>query len=145
MFIFLILLRLPQVDKDLAYLKEGTRNFDDYVFAVTWAQKFARLNRDVMMSNVLKAAHACSDLPAFEVDPTSKAVNCHHNYVNVETHFGKEVYLTRKGAVSKAKPAWCPLVFTSSISTNSILILLTVSYTFLIMVVEFFLRPGTQQ
>lgn len=89
-----------KVDKDLAYLKEGTRNFDNYVFAVTWAQKFARLNRDVMMSNVLKAAHACSDLPAFEVDPTSKAVNCHHNYVNVETHFGKEVFLTRKGAVS---------------------------------------------
>ena len=103
---FLLLLRFPQVDKDLAYLKEGTRNFDDYVFAVTWAQTFARLNRDVMMSNVLKAAHACSDLPAFEVDPASKAVNCHHNYVNVETHFEKEVFLTRKGAVSKAKSAW---------------------------------------
>ena len=53
-----------------------------------------------MMSNVLRAAHSCSDMPSFEVDQTSKAVNCHHNYVNVEIHFGKEVFLTRKGAVS---------------------------------------------
>jgi len=89
-----------KVDRDLAYLREGTTNFDDYVFAVKWAQKFARLNRHIMMSNVLKAAHSCPDMPPFEVDPASKAVNCHHNYVNVETHFGKEVFLTRKGAVS---------------------------------------------
>lgn len=52
------------------------------------------------MANVLKAAHDCSDMPAFDVDPSSKAVNCHHNYVKLETHFGKEVFLTRKGAVS---------------------------------------------
>ena len=70
---------------------------------MTWAQKFARLNRDIMMSNVLKAARACRDMPPFEVDPASKAVNCHHNYVNVETHFGKEVFLTRKGAVSNTE------------------------------------------
>ncbi|XP_067040055.1 RNA-splicing ligase RtcB-like [Acropora muricata] len=89
-----------KVDKDLAYLQEGSKNFDDYVFAVNWAQKFARLNRDIMMTNVLQAARSCQDFPAFEVDPTSKAVNCHHNYVNVEKHFGKEVFLTRKGAVS---------------------------------------------
>ena len=70
------------------------------MFAVTWAQKFARVNRDIMMSSVLKAAHSCSNIPQFEVDPFSKAVNCHHNYVNLEMHFGKEVFLTRKGAVS---------------------------------------------
>lgn len=70
------------------------------MFAVTWAQKFARVNRDIMMSSVLKAAHSCSSIPEFEVDPFSKAVNCHHNYVNLEMHFGKEVFLTRKGAVS---------------------------------------------
>ena len=70
------------------------------MFAVTWAQKFARVNRDIMMSSVLKAAHSCSSIPQFEVDPFSKAVNCHHNYVNLEMHFGKEVFLTRKGAVS---------------------------------------------
>ena len=95
-----MLLHLPQVDKDLAYLQEGTRNFDDYVFAVNWAQKFARLNRDIMMSSVIMAARACPDMPTFDLDPKSKAVNCHHNYVNVENHFGKEVFLTRKGAVS---------------------------------------------
>lgn len=52
-----------------------------------------------MMTNVLKAAQSCNDMPAFNVDPSSKAVNCHHNYVKVETHFGREVFLTRKGAV----------------------------------------------
>ena len=70
------------------------------MFAVMWAQKFARVNRDIMMSSVLQAAHSCSGIPQFEVDPFSKAVNCHHNYVNLEMHFGKEVFLTRKGAVS---------------------------------------------
>lgn len=70
------------------------------MFAVTWAQKFARVNRDIMMSSVLKAVHSCSSIPQFHVDPLSKAVNCHHNYVNLEMHFGKEVFLTRKGAVS---------------------------------------------
>ena len=99
----LLLFHLPQVDRDLAYLREGTTNFDDYVFAVKWAQKFARLNRDIMMSNVLNAAHSCPDMPPFKVDPASKAVNCHHNYVNVETHFGKEVFLTRKGAVGNRR------------------------------------------
>ena len=90
-----------QVEKDLAYLREGSKNFEDYVFAVTWAQKFARIKRNIMMSNVLRAAHECADMPSFDVDPSSKAVNCHHNYVKVEKHFGKEVFLTRKGAVSK--------------------------------------------
>ena len=81
------------------------------MFAVTWAQKFARVNRDIMMSSVLKAAHSCSGIPQFEVDPFSKAVNCHHNYVNLEMHFGKEVFLTRKGAVSnKDTKIWCFII-----------------------------------
>ena len=81
------------------------------MFAVTWAQKFARVNRDIMMSSVLKAAHSCSNIPQFVVDPFSKAVNCHHNYVNLEMHFGKEVFLTRKGAVSnKDTKIWCFII-----------------------------------
>ena len=81
------------------------------MFAVTWAQKFARVNRDIMMSSVLKAAHSCSNIPQFEVDPFSKAVNCHHNYVNLEMHFEKEVFLTRKGAVSnKDTKIWCFII-----------------------------------
>ena len=70
------------------------------MFAVSWAQKFARTNRELMMSQVLQAAKECRDMPPFTIDPLSIAVNCHHNYVNRETHFNKEVYLTRKGAVS---------------------------------------------
>jgi tRNA-splicing ligase RtcB (3'-phosphate/5'-hydroxy nucleic acid ligase) len=84
-------------DIDLAYLREGTAHFDDYVEAVGWAQHFARLNREVMMGNVLAAIRGVIAKP-FQAD--LEAVNCHHNYVQKERHFGKEVYLTRKGAVS---------------------------------------------
>lgn len=89
---------------------------------MTWAQKFARVNRDIMMSSVLKAAHSCSGIPQFEVDPFSKAVNCHHNYVNLEMHFGKEVFLTRKGAVSnKDTKIWCFIKYlTSPFSVGSV-------------------------
>ncbi len=85
--------RLP--DKDLAYLVEGSELFDDYVAAVGWAQRFAALNRERMMGAVLAAM--AKELPPFE--PTETAVNCHHNYVAKENHFGANVWLTRKGAV----------------------------------------------
>ncbi len=82
-------------DKDLAYLKEGTAHFDDYVAAVDWAQRYAKANRKVMMEHVLAAARR--ELPPFELGQV--AVNCHHNYVEREHHFGKDVFVTRKGAV----------------------------------------------
>ena len=84
-------------DKDLAYLPEGSEHFDDYVFAVEWAQRFARTNRAIMMRHVVEAARGVISKP-FEV--ATEAVNCHHNYVNRERHFGKNVFVTRKGAVS---------------------------------------------
>jgi tRNA-splicing ligase RtcB len=84
-------------DQDLAYLKEGTQNYDDYVEAVGWAQKFARINREVMMHHVIHALRGVITKP-FETHV--EAVNCHHNYVQKENHFGKDVLLTRKGAVS---------------------------------------------
>jgi tRNA-splicing ligase RtcB len=84
-------------DNDLAYLREGTRHYDDYVEAVGWAQKFARMNREVMMRNLIVAVRTVITKP-FETHV--EAVNCHHNYVQKETHFGKEVLVTRKGAVS---------------------------------------------
>ncbi|HEY5993272.1 MAG TPA: RtcB family protein [Gallionellaceae bacterium] len=87
-------------DRDLAYLREGTRHFDDYIEAVGWAQDFARRNREVMMANVVAAARGVIAKP-FETD--AAAVNCHHNYVQKETHFGAEVLVTRKGAVSAQK------------------------------------------
>ncbi len=84
-------------DKDLAYLPEGTQHFDDYVQAVSWAQDFARRNRELMMAAVVAAARGVSGLPPFDVD--QEVVNCHHNYVERERHYGKDVWVTRKGAV----------------------------------------------
>jgi tRNA-splicing ligase RtcB len=84
-------------DQDLAYLNEGTQHYDDYVEAVSWAQKFARTNREVMMQNLIAAVRTVISKP-FETHVG--AVNCHHNYVQNERHFGREVLVTRKGAVS---------------------------------------------
>ncbi len=82
-------------DKDLAYLVEGSELFGDYVEAVQWAQDYALENRKEMMAAVLSALR--QTLPEFAV--TDMAVNCHHNYVTKEKHFGANVWLTRKGAV----------------------------------------------
>src|SRR4051812_28604306 len=82
-------------DNDLAYLREGTTAFDDYVQAVEWAQKFAMTNRTLMMDAAVRAAKG--ELPPFQLGEL--AVNCHHNYVAREHHFGKDVFVTRKGAV----------------------------------------------
>ena len=82
-------------DADLAYFSEGAQHFDDYVEAVGWAQDYARANRAEMMDMVLETLRR--HLPSFEV--TGAAVNCHHNYVERERHFGEDVWLTRKGAI----------------------------------------------
>jgi tRNA-splicing ligase RtcB len=84
-------------DQDLAYLNEGTQHYDDYIEAVSWAQKFARTNREVMMQNLIAAVRTVISKP-FETHV--EAVNCHHNYVQQERHFGRDVLVTRKGAVS---------------------------------------------
>jgi tRNA-splicing ligase RtcB len=84
-------------DADLAYLPEGTQHFDDYVEAVHWAQEYARVNRELMMTAVLDALGGAQGLPPFEA--RLEAVNCHHNYVARESHFGENVLVTRKGAV----------------------------------------------
>jgi len=87
-------LHLP--DRDLAYLSEGSELFDDYVEAVQWAQDYAWLNRREMMRLILEALRR--HLPPFTVD--GKAINCHHNYVAQEQHFGETLLVTRKGAIS---------------------------------------------
>lgn len=87
-------------DEDLAYFPEGTQHFDDYVEAVEWAQDFAALNRRVMMTHTLDALRSQITKP-FEAE--CEAVNCHHNYVTREHHFGENVLVTRKGAVRAAK------------------------------------------
>jgi tRNA-splicing ligase RtcB len=82
-------------DRDLAYFREGAGHFDDYVEAVGWAQDYARANRAEMLELVLGALRR--HLLSFEV--TDEAVNCHHNYVERERHYGEDVWLTRKGAI----------------------------------------------
>ena len=84
-------------DADLAYLPEGTDNFRDYTFAVKWAQDYARLNRELMMKSVVDAIRKTGIVGNFEA--TREAVNCHHNYVAWEHHYGENVMVTRKGAV----------------------------------------------
>jgi tRNA-splicing ligase RtcB len=86
-------LQLP--DRDLAYFPEGAEHFDDYVEAVGWAQDYARANRAEMLGLVLAAL--ARHLPPFEA--TAEAVNCHHNYVEREHHYGEHVWVTRKGAI----------------------------------------------
>jgi tRNA-splicing ligase RtcB len=88
-------IRLP--DQDLAYLPEGTEHFRDYFEAVSWAQDFALKNRELMMASVVAALAGSGALPAFAAQV--EAVNCHHNYVARESHYGKSVIVTRKGAV----------------------------------------------
>lgn len=83
-------------DKDLAYFPEGTEHFSDYLQAVGWAQDFARLNREIMMKRAVLAVGAALSRP---VSAYETAVNCHHNYVSHENHFGSNVWVTRKGAV----------------------------------------------
>lgn len=83
-------------DKDLAYLVEGTEHFDDYWFAVGWAQRFAMKNRELMMQAAMNALRQIIHKP---FNAKVEAVNCHHNYVDKEQHYGEEVMVTRKGAV----------------------------------------------
>lgn len=83
-------------DKDLSYFAEGSDSFDDYLEAVQWAQDYAMENRREMMRLILEAIRPL--LPSFQM--SKEAINCHHNYVAQETHFGEDVYVTRKGAIS---------------------------------------------
>jgi len=86
-------LQLPH--RDLAYFEEGARHFGEYVEAVSWAQSYAAANRDAMAGLVLDAMRR--HLPPFVV--TDEVVNCHHNYVERERHYGADVWVTRKGAI----------------------------------------------
>jgi len=85
--------RLP--DRDLAWLAEGTASFDEYMEALEWAQDYAASNRREMVRLILGAL--APHLPRFE--PEDEAINCHHNYVAREEHFGTRLYVTRKGAI----------------------------------------------
>ena len=84
-------------DQDLAYFPEHTEHFGDYVEAVSWAQDYARWNRHLMMDAIVSAMRKSREVPKFEL--AAEAINCHHNYVAREKHYGENVLITRKGAV----------------------------------------------
>ena len=86
-------------DRDLAWFDEGSRPFEDYMEAVGWAQDYAMTNRREMMRLILEAIRP--HLPPYEL--THEAINCHHNYVQREHHYGADVYVTRKGAIRAGK------------------------------------------
>lgn len=83
-------------DPDLAYLVEGTPEFGRYIDELTWAQHFALLNREEMMDRVVRQVSEWMGTPVQELD----RINCHHNFTQKERHFGKDVWLSRKGAIS---------------------------------------------
>jgi tRNA-splicing ligase RtcB (3'-phosphate/5'-hydroxy nucleic acid ligase) len=83
-------------DPDLAYLTEGEPEFDSYLEALRWAQHFALLNRAEMMDRLVTAFESWHG----ESIEASEVVNCHHNYTEREQHFGKQIWLSRKGAIS---------------------------------------------
>jgi tRNA-splicing ligase RtcB len=86
-------------DKDLAYLREGSEYYDDYVEAVQWAQDYALRNREIMLAEVMSAIQEHFRRKKRDVVGLDEVVQCHHNYISRETHFGEEMWITRKGAV----------------------------------------------
>jgi tRNA-splicing ligase RtcB len=89
-------------DPDLAYLVEGEPEFWSYIEALKWAQQFAYLNREEMMQRVVDCFEAWTGRA---VEP-AETINCHHNYTERETHWGKEVWLSRKGAIHAGEGVW---------------------------------------
>lgn len=86
-------------DPDLAYLVEGTLEFSDYISDLNWAQEFALLNREEMMDRVIKDMSYFMGEPVHELE----RINCHHNFTVKEKVFGKDVWLSRKGAIDASK------------------------------------------
>jgi tRNA-splicing ligase RtcB len=113
--------RIVLPDRDLAFLDEGTREFDDYVRDLQWAQQFARLNRDEMMDRVMselgRSLHVDNEqMPQLEV----QRINCHHNFTQLEEHFGERVWVTRKGAIEARHGMWA--MIPGSMGTRSYIV-----------------------
>jgi tRNA-splicing ligase RtcB len=98
--------RITVPDRDLAYLVEGTPEFDAYIADLVWAQKFALANREEMMDRVIKDFQQWYGEPIQELE----RINCHHNFTQRENHFGRNVWLSRKGAIlaSEGTPGLVP-------------------------------------
>jgi tRNA-splicing ligase RtcB (3'-phosphate/5'-hydroxy nucleic acid ligase) len=108
-------------DRDLAFLTEGTRDFDDYVRDLQWAQRFARLNRDEMMDRVmLELSQAVYGDDAHTAELEVQRINSHHNFSQQETHFGETVWVTRKGAIEARRGMWA--MIPGSMGTRSYIV-----------------------
>jgi tRNA-splicing ligase RtcB len=90
-------------DPDLAYFAEGTQEFDEYIHDMLWAQDYARTNREQMMTAALSALAAAVDRARVDAVQT---VNCHHNYSEREHHHGRDLWVTRKGAIRARETDW---------------------------------------
>ncbi len=104
---------IPLADPDLAYLVEGTEEFSAYLRDLHWAQHFALLNREEMMDRAV----ACLGTWIGEPVTAAETVNCHHNYSAREKHFGKDVWVSRKGAIDAS--AGTPGLIPGSMGTRS--------------------------
>ena len=104
---------IPLPDPDLAYLVEGTDEFWSYLRDLRWAQKFALLNREEMMDRVV----ACVEKWLGEPIVPDERINCHHNFTQEEKHFGKKVWVSRKGAIEATEG--CPGLVPGSMGTAS--------------------------
>jgi tRNA-splicing ligase RtcB (3'-phosphate/5'-hydroxy nucleic acid ligase) len=91
-------------DRDLAYLTEATPEFDAYIRDLLWAQDFARLNREEMMDRVMtELSYTLYGEDGHQSEIEIERINCHHNFTQQEHHFGKKVWITRKGAIQMKK------------------------------------------
>ncbi|HEY3044022.1 MAG TPA: RtcB family protein [Vicinamibacterales bacterium] len=108
-------------DRDLAYLVEHTPEFDNYVADLRWAQEFARLNRDEMVDRVMMViSRAIFGAPDRTSELEVQRINCHHNFSQVETHFGENVWVTRKGAIQAKRGMWA--MIPGSMGTRSYIV-----------------------
>jgi tRNA-splicing ligase RtcB len=114
-------LRIELPDRDLAYLPEDHPAFDAYLRELNWAQQFALMNRNEMMDRVLTELN--SALPDAKRAPEGvelQRINCHHNFTQKERHFGREVWITRKGAIQARTGMWA--MIPGSMGTRSYIV-----------------------
>jgi len=94
-------------DRDLAYLPEKTPEFDSYIKDLLWCQDYALLNREEMMDRVItELSYLFFKEGGHEAEIEEQRINCHHNFTIQEHHFGKNVWITRKGAIRMRKNDW---------------------------------------
>ncbi len=112
---------IPLVDRDLSYLPEKTPEFDSYIKDLLWSQDFALLNREEMMDRVMtELSYLFFKEGGHEAEIEEKRINCHHNFTIREHHFGRNVWITRKGAIRMRKNDWG--IIPGSMNTESYIV-----------------------